>query len=537
MQEPNPATAPPAGGTADADPRRWWTLGVLCLSLVLVVAAVSGLNVALPTLVEQLDASASELQWIVDIYALVFAGLLLPAGALGDRFGRKGALQFGLVVFIGASLLAANASSADQVIITRGLMGVGAAFVMPATLSIITNVFPPQERGRAIAIWAGFAGAGGAIGPVASGILLDHYWWGSVFFVNVPIALLALALGAYLVPTSRDEQHRRLDPVGALLSVVALASLLYGIIEGPEVGWTDEVTLGALFVAAVASLAFVLWERRNEHPMLDLAYFRDPRFSVSAITIGLGFFAMFGLFFLLTQYLQFVKGYSALEAALRTLPIAFMLIIVSPRSAALAERFGPKRVMATGLLVLASGFVVMSFARPSSNYLLVAVALVLMGSGMAVTMANATGGIMGSLPLGKAGVGSAVNDTTREVGGSIGIAVLGSLLSVGYRSSIDADLGSLPPGAADAARDSVGAALGVAEGVGGPVGAQLADAARSAFTDAYSIAMLVAGAAALIGAAIVGRYLPSTRAAGLLGEPSIDVDTDTPPRGDEVPTG
>jgi MFS family permease len=217
------AAAGPAAAPPEVDERRWWTLAVLCLSLVLVVAAVSGLNVALPTLVDDLDASASQLQWIVDIYALVFAGLLLPAGALGDRFGRKGALQFGLLVFVLASLLAANASSAEQVIITRGLMGVGAAFVMPATLSIITNVFPPHERGRAIAIWAGFAGAGGAIGPVASGFLLDHFWWGAVFFVNVPIALLALGLGAFLVPTSRDPEHRRLDPVGALLSVVALA--------------------------------------------------------------------------------------------------------------------------------------------------------------------------------------------------------------------------------------------------------------------------------------------------------------------------
>jgi hypothetical protein len=347
----------------------------------------------------------------------------------------------------------------------------------------------------------------------------------------VPIALLALGLGAFLVPTSRDPEHRRLDPVGALLSVVALAGLLYGIIEGPEIGWTDPVTVSSLIVALLAGVGFVMWERRADHPMLDLKYFRDPRFSVSAVTISLGFFAMFGLFFLLTQYLQFVKGYSALEAAVRTLPLAFMLIIVSPRSAALAERFGPKRVMSSGLLVLASGFVVMSFARPSSSYLLVAAALVLMGTGMAVTMANATGGIMGSLPLGKAGVGSAVNDTTREVGGSIGIAVLGSLLTVGVRSAIDDDLGGLPGETADVARDSIGAAFGVAERVGGPAGDALTEAARNAFTDAFSVAMLVAAGAALIGAGIVARYLPSTRAAGLLGVPSFDLPpADDPPR-------
>ena len=335
--------------------RRWWTLGVLCLSLIMVIVGNTVLNVALPTLVRELDATSTQLQWIVDVYGLVFAGLLLTGGALGDRFGRKGALTIGLVIFAGGSAMAAMADSAGQLIVTRGIMGVGAALVMPATLSILTTVFPPQERARAIAVWAGLAGAGAAIGPVAGGWLLEHFWWGSVFLVNLPLIAVALVGGRLLVPTSRDPRQPPLDVVGAGLSIVALASCLYAIIEAPNHGWTSIPTLEAAGVGLAFGVAFAAWELRARHPMLDLRFFRNRRFSAGSAAITLVFFAMFGTFFLLTQYLQLVLGYSALEAGLRTLPAPLMIMVTAPMSARFVERFGTRAVVATGLATVAAG--------------------------------------------------------------------------------------------------------------------------------------------------------------------------------------
>src|SRR5215213_2394211 len=464
-------------GAMDADPRplhedpaiharRWVLLGVMCLSLVLVVMAVSGLNVSLPTLQRDLAATATELQWIVDAYAIVFAGLLLSAGALGDRFGRKGALMIGLVVFAGASALGALADDPAQVIAVRAVMGIGAALIMPATLSLIVAIFPPQERGRAIAVWAGFAGAGGALGPLVVGALLERYWWGSAFLVNVVVVAIVFNAVSLLSPRSKDEGATPLDPAGALLSVVGLAALLFGIIEGPEEGWTSGRVVAAFLVAAVVLLGFFVWERRNTHPMLPLAFFRDIRFSVGTGVITFAFFAMFGFFFLFTQYLQFVRGYSPLNAGVATLPLAFTLVLVSPRSAALAERFGAGRVIAAGFSLLLCGFGVLASVGPDSPYLELALALVLLGGGMGITVAPATGGIMASVPLSRAGVGSAVNDTTRELGGALGIAVLGSIVSSAYRGSVD--VSGLPQPLQGAAGESMGAAAAVADRIGGP---------------------------------------------------------------------
>ena len=410
------------GSVVDPDVyrRRWVILGVLCLSLVLVVVGNSSLNVALPRLQEDLRASSTQLQWIVDAYSIVFAGLLLPAGALGDRFGRKGALQLGLTTFGLASLLSTFAHSPDQLIATRALMGVGAAFVMPATLSILANVFPPAERARAIAIWAGFSGAGAAIGPVMSGLLLEHLWWGSVFFVNVPIVVVALIAGALVVPTSRDPNHGKLDPIGAAISVVALVSLLYAIIEAPVEGWGSPSTIGGVVIFGVFAVGFVVWESRRAEPMLPMTFFRNRRFSVGAATITLTFFCMFGLFFVLTQYLQFVLGFSPLAAGLGTLPLAAMLIIFAPRSAGFVARWGQARVQAFGLVLVSMGMLVMATLQADSSYGWVALGLVIMGIGMACTTAPATNAIVSSVPLSKSGVGSAVNDTTREVGGALG---------------------------------------------------------------------------------------------------------------------
>ncbi|MGZ4715868.1 MAG: DHA2 family efflux MFS transporter permease subunit [Acidimicrobiales bacterium] len=511
IEQAQPVPPPDIVDTGGIDPaiyhRRWLILGVLCMSLVLVVVGNSSLNVALPRLQEDLGATSTQLQWIVDAYSIVFAGLLLPSGALGDRFGRKGALQLGLATVGVASLLSTFAHSPNQLIATRALMGVGAAFVMPATLSILANVFPPGERARAIAIWAGFSGAGAAIGPVLSGFLLGHFWWGSVFFVNVPIVIVALVAGAILVPTSKDPNHGKLDPIGALLSVIALVSLLYAIIEAPTKGWGSASTLGGFLLFAVFTVAFVAWEKRSSTPMLPIEFFRNRRFSVGATTITLTFFCMFGLFFVLTQYLQFVLGFSPLKAGLSTLPLAAMLIIFAPRSAGFVARWGQARVQAIGLTLVSIGMLIIASLSPTSSYWVVAAGLVVMGIGMACTTAPATNAIVSSVPLSKSGVGSAVNDTTREVGGALGIAVLGSLVSSGYRSSMADQVTALPPEAAGVARDSVGGAFTIAQKLG-PVGDHLNSVAATSFTDAMSTALIVSAIVALITAGVVLVFFP-----------------------------
>ena len=493
--------------TDTGHPRRWFILGILNLSLVLVVASVSSLNLSLPSIQRALDASAADLIWINAAYALVFAAFLLPAGALGDRFGRKGALLTGLVVFVLGALLGSTADTAGQVIAFRATMGIGAALAMPATLSILTAIFPPDERNKAIAIWSGFAGAGGAIGILSAGVLLEYFWWGSVFFVNVPIAVTALVLVAAVVPTSRDTQGHNLDPFGSILSAVGLATLVFALIQGPEYGWTDPLVLGG-FVAAVALLtSWVAFERRQEHPMLDPRLFRIPRFGLATLALGTTFAVMFGMFFGLAQYLQFVLGYSPLDAAVRVMPFAVVMIAVSPRGPALAARFGSGRVIGGGMLVTALGCGVMALLTGDSGYGHVVLGVILISSGMALGFPTSTAAIVGSLPLDKAGVASAVNDTTREVGSAVGIALLGSLLSAGYRRGLGNALDQAPAEMAEFARDSVGAALVVAQRAPAGVGDHIAATARDAFANGYSLAM-TAGTAllALTGTIVIRRW-------------------------------
>ena len=493
--------------TDTGHPRRWFILGILNLSLVLVVASVSSLNLSLPSIQRALDASAADLIWINAAYALVFAAFLLPAGALGDRFGRKGALLTGLVVFVLGALLGSTADTAGQVIAFRATMGIGAALAMPATLSILTAIFPPDERNKAIAIWSGFAGAGGAIGILSAGVLLEYFWWGSVFFVNVPIAVTALVLVAAVVPTSRDTQGHNLDPCGSILSAVGLAALGFALIQGPEYGWTDPLVLGG-FVAAVALLtSWVAFERRQEHPMLDPRLFRIPRFGLATLALGTTFAVMFGMFFGLAQYLQFVLGYSPLGAAVRVMPFAVVMVAVSPRGPALAARFGSGRVIGGGMLVTALGCGVMALLTGDSGYGHVVLGVVLISSGMALGFPTSTAAIVGSLPLDKAGVASAVNDTTREVGSAVGIALLGSLLSAGYRRGLGNALDQAPAEMAEFARDSVGAALVVAQRAPAGVGDHIAATARDAFANGYSLAM-TAGTAllALTGTIVIRRW-------------------------------
>jgi EmrB/QacA subfamily drug resistance transporter len=417
--------------------RRRWTLAIVNLSLFAIIMDNTILNVALPTLAKDLHASGSQLQWIVDAYVLVFAGLLLTAGAVGDRFGRRGALSAGLVVFAGGSIFAMHAHSASMLISARAVMGVGGALIMPATLSILTNVFTePKERAKAIAVWASVGGLAVALGPVTGGFLLEHFNWSAIFALNIPIALTALIAGRIAVPTSRDPEAAPPDVVGAALSIVGLGSFVWAIISAGEHGWTGRGPLAGFAVAAVTLAAFAVWERHTPHPMLDVTFFKNPRFSAASIGVMLGYFALFGSLFLISQLLQFVLGYSALEAGIRLLPFALTMAVFSTVSPKLVDRFGTKLVVVGGMGILAIGLLWEARLGLGSSYLDYLPGMLLMGTGVALTWAPTTESIMGSLPAAKAGVGSAVNDTVREIGGALGVAVLGSVLASHYTGAV-----------------------------------------------------------------------------------------------------
>lgn len=504
-------TAAGALTTVRADPRRWSVLGVLCLSLLVVGLDNTILNVALPSLVRDLHASNTQLQWIVDAYTIVFASALLVAGSLGDRFGRRGALLIGLVIFGGGSAASAFAGSAGQLIVTRGVMGIGGALIMPATLSILTNVFPPEELGRAIGIWAGVSGLGVAIGPMVGGWLLDNFWWGSVFLVNVPVIVLALVAVVVLVPTSRDPSAPPLDGLGFVLSAAGITALLFGIIEAPTHGWSSAPILVAFAIGALLLAGFVAWEVHTEHPMLDVRFFENARFSAASVAVTLVFFAMFGSLFFLSQYLQFVLGYDPLQAGIRTLPVAAALMIAAPTSSALVRRAGTKLVVAGGLAVVAIALGLLTQATATSGYLLVAIVLLVLGLGMGTAMAPATESIMGSLPPEKAGVGSAVNDTTRQLGGALGVAVLGSVMQSAYVARVDTipQLRQLPPAALDAVRSSVGGAAAVAARLPEQFRAPFERVVNDAFVHGMTRAVVFGAVVALLGAVVALVFLPA----------------------------
>ncbi len=489
-------------------PRRWVILAVMCLSLILVVAAVSSLNLAIPEIRNALDASGTELLWIVDSYALIFAGMLLFAGALGDRFGRREALVVGLVIVIVTSIGASLADTSIQLIVWRGIMGVGAALIMPATLSIITVVFKREERSRAIAIWTAFAGAGGALGLLAGGVLLENFEWGSVFFVNVPIAAVALIAVVALVPTSRDTQHRALDMTGAVLSIAGLFVLLFGIIEGPERGWTDPLTLVSFVFAGILIGGFIIWELRTPYPMLDPRFFKIRKFSMGSLSITLIFLTMFGFFFLIVQFFQFAQGLTPLQAAIRTLPMTGVFFVMAPISVTLAKKFGARVTIPAGLVLAAAGFALFGIVDAESSYGIVVIPILVMGAGMATLMPPASEGIVSSLPSDKAGVGSAVNDTTREVGGAIGIAIMGSLLAIGYRNNLGDATAGLSGEDAHLAEDSIGFALSVASRLPEAEGSSLISAATSAFTDGMSMSFFFAAGLVLVTAVVVAKFYP-----------------------------
>ena len=489
--------------------RRWWILGVLCLSLLVIGLDNTILNVALPTLVRDLHASTSQLQWIVDAYTLVFAGLLLTAGSLSDRFGRRYALAFGLLIFGTGSVASAFAGSATMLIFTRAVMGIGGALIMPSTLSILTNVFPAEERGRAIGIWAGVSGLGIGIGPVVGGWLLAHFWWGSVFLVNVPVVIFALIAGRLIVPNTKDPSAPRLDPVGAVLSIVGLTSLVYAVIEAPSHGWTDPMILAAFGLAALVLTTFVVWEVRSDHPMLNIEFFKNPRFTAASISVTLVFFALFGSLFFLTQYLQFVLGYSALEAGVRVAPIALVLIVVSPIAGRLVNRLGNKVLVVGGMAVVAVGLWFLSTITVTSGYPHVLGSLMILGTGISLAMTPATESIMGSLPLAKAGVGSAMNDTTRQIGGALGVAVLGSVFASAYTSTLAPVTQHLPATVATQVDNSVGAAISIGQQMGGAAGTALVSAAKASFIHAMDVGLVVGAAVVLIGVVVALGWLPN----------------------------
>jgi MFS transporter, DHA2 family, multidrug resistance protein len=536
-----PRAAPPGDDLDDrVHARRWFTLATLCLSLLIIVMDNTILNVAIPSLVAELGATNSQLQWIVDGYTLVFAGLLLTTGSLGDRFGRKLALRIGIIVFGVGSVLSALATSPSQLIATRSLMGVGGALIMPSTLSILTNVFrDPRERGRAIAIWAGFSGLGVALGPVIGGFLLAHFSWSSVFWVNLPIGLTALIAGWFFVPETKDAAAARLDPFGALLSIVGLGAVLFSIIEGPSKGWTSAEVLVSAAIGVAGVAAFVSWERTTDHPMLDMSFFSNPRFTAANVAVTLTFFAMFGSLFLMTQYWQFVHGFTPLAAGVHLVPYAMTMMITAPLSARLVEKLGTKRVVTIGLSTISAAMLVLSTIHADSSYLRVIVNMCFMAVGMGLTMAPATESVMGSLPRAKAGVGSAVNDTTRQMGGALGVAVIGSLVASVYAAGIDDVASRFGLAGAQLARvrGSLGAALKESLTFGAD-GAALADSANRAFVDGLARGLRVGSVVVMVAAVIAYRFLPARGrdplvsapgAAEIAGDISSEVTTSPSP--------
>ncbi|HYH61434.1 MAG TPA: MFS transporter, partial [Solirubrobacterales bacterium] len=412
-------------------PLRWKALVVLSLSLLIISLDNTILNTALPSVRDDFGASASDLQWIVDSYILVFAGLLLAAGSLGDRFGRKRALQIGLIIFAAGSVLSALAPSIGALTASRALMGIGGAFIMPSTLSIITVMFPKGERAKAIGIWGAISGLGIVLGPLAGGALLEVFDWSAVFWINVPIAAVALIAGRRLVPESRDPNARPLDPAGAALSIVGLTAVVWAIIEAPLRGWLDPTVLIATGIGLLALGAFAAWQRAATNPMLDLAVFKNARFSAASAALSLLFAALLGTVFLLTQHLQSVLGYGALEAGLAITPLGVSVIPASAISGKLTGRVGSKVMVSFGMATVAAGLLILASVSTESGYGPVALSIVLMGAGIGTAMAPATAAIMGSVPIEHASVGSAMNDTSRMVGGAFGVAILGSVLSSG----------------------------------------------------------------------------------------------------------
>jgi EmrB/QacA subfamily drug resistance transporter len=511
---------------------------LILLSLLLAAFAINLdttiVNVALPTLVRELHASNSQLQWVVDAYNLVFAALLLAAGSLSDRIGRKGMLLSGLGVFGVASVAGGLTTTPGQLIIARCFMGLGAAMVFPATLSLISNVFTERaERARAIGLWGATAGVAIALGPIVGGWLLERFSWASIFFAMAPVAALGVGLVAWSVPKSRDPHAPRVDLPGFCLSSAGMALLIYTIIEAPAHGWSSARTLAGFALFAALTAAFIAWEQRTRHPMLDISLFRNARFTAASGSVTVAFFTLFGFIFLMTQYFQFIKGYGPLSAGVHLLPVASAVGVASVLGTKLAVRFGTKLIVSSGLLAIAVFYAWVATASATTSYTTIAAQMVIYGVGMGFTSAPATEAIMGVVPKHKAGVGSAVNDATRLLGGTLGVAVIGSVYASLYTSRLAASLpGGLPESLTHAASGSVGAALEEASRLSEAGRAGLAgglhEAASNAFIHGLSAGCLIAGGVALAGALMAALLLPAQPAASSASTPSAPTASTVP---------
>lgn len=493
--------------------RRWLILPVLCLSVFLVVVDNTIVNVALPSLSRDLGASTTALQWIVDAYSLAFAGLLLAGGGIGDRVGRKLVMQVGLVFFAAFSVMAALSTSTGELITARTLMGVAAAFIFPATLAILTSIFTdPSERQKALGAWGATSGIAVAFGPITGGALLEHFWYGSIFLINVPIVIVTLVAGQFLIPRLSHPVASRFDTRGVLLSTIGVTLLVLAIIEGPQWGWLAGGTLACFAGAGVLLVTFCILELRTREPLLDVRVFAIPRFSAGAGSIAVAFFCLFGFIFLITQYFQFVKGYSTLSAGVHTLPFAIVAAVFTPVGAVLALRIGTRAVVGFGLASMAAGLLVAGFtSTPTAAYFgPVLVAMVLLALGLSFITAPATEAVMGSLRPEQVGAGAAVNNTTRELGGTLGVAVVGSVFASAYGPRILHSLRPypVPSVARSAASQSVAAALEVAGKAPATVTPLLKTAAFDAFTTGLRQGCFVAAAVAILGAIAAIVFLP-----------------------------
>jgi EmrB/QacA subfamily drug resistance transporter len=486
-------------------------LAVICLSVFVISVDATIVNVALPTLSRDLGADTAQLQWIVDAYTLVMSGLLLSAGSLGDRYGRRGWLSSGLALFALTSAVAAQVHSPDALIAARAAMGVGAAVIFPTTLGLITNIFTdPIPRAKAIGLWAAMVGVGVAVGPISGGWLLEHFSWGAIFLVNIPIALVAIVGGILFVPTSRDPATPPVDLPGLILSTTGVTALVYTVIEAPNWGWGSPRAATGFTLAAAVITGFALWERRSRYPMLDVSVFFNRRFSGGSLSVTAGFLTLFGFIFVITQYFQFIKNYSAFESGVRLLPVAGSIALASVVGPRMVERIGTTAVVVAGLTVFAAGLAWASTVDAATPYSQIAMQMLLLGGGLGLTTAPATEAIMGSLSADKAGVGSAVNDTTREFGGTLGVAIVGSVFASVYSGRLAADsaLAGLPPNV----RSAMGRSMAVAHNVIGqmPAGhiADVRDAVNGAFLGGLRVGTLICAGIAFTAAVIVAWLLP-----------------------------
>ncbi len=475
--------------------RRWWTLVVIAISVLIIVIDASIVNIALPTLQRELNTTLSELQWIINAYIMVFGALMLTTGALGDRLGRARILQAGIIVFAGASLAAAFSHSGWQLILWRAVMGVGAAMMLPATLAIITNVFPQKERIKAIGAWAGMNAIGVALGPIVGGLLIDHLHWNWIFLINLPIAAVALVAGWFLIPNSKDPNAKKLDIPGTILSAAGLSALVYGLITGSSKGWTSPEVIGTLCGSVVLIALFALWERHTSNPMLELGFFRNPSFSAGVGAVSIMGLALMGINFTLTLYLQFVHGYTALQTGVRFVPLALGIFIGAGSAHRIVSRFGSSRTITIGFIGTVAMLVLASFWQIETAYWQLGLIFFWLGFSLGYVAAPATDVVMSALPEAKAGIGSAMNTVSRMVAGAIGVAALGTALSSIYSSSFKeatSSIPGLPPEVMEAASDSVGVAVTIAEKLPPSIGEPLVQAAKNSFMDGWQV-MTAAG--------------------------------------------